>query len=436
MPSRLSEYGFDPSLATTTNRIYSIDGVLLHMSKPIPGASETLKYLQKNHIPFILLTNGGGKLEKERVSELSSRLGLELDVSNFVQSHTPYQKLPVPKNGFKALQYPALIDELNKIVDDKGLQDKTVLVLGSDASKARHIAMDYGFKSVVTPGDILKACPEIFPFNPLKEFYDKQETLPLPKPIYDPKKTDVPLEDCLQINSILVFNDPRDWAVDIQLILDLQLSHRGYLGTYSPQNGDLSLDKSDRWQSDGQPPVVFSNRDLLWSTGYHLSRFGQGAFRSAVESVFREVVLSVEPGSTTEFKYFMFGKPQPSMYAFAQDVLKKHVSNMYGLPTEGEKDGQLELPRTIYMIGDNPASDIQGAITANKKSASLRHTSGVSNRWLPAWKACLVRSGVWKGTDACLKKLAPPLRPDIARDDVRGAVNWALEQEGWPERVE
>jgi ribonucleotide monophosphatase NagD (HAD superfamily) len=71
--------------------VTSIDGVLLHVARPIPGAPEALRYLQENNIPFILLTNGGGKHETERVADLTSKLGVELTVDNFVQSHTPFQ---------------------------------------------------------------------------------------------------------------------------------------------------------------------------------------------------------------------------------------------------------------------------------------------------------------------------------------------------------
>lgn len=62
-------------LAGTDGVNNSIDGVLLHSSKPLPGATQTLKFLQSHNIPFILLTNGGGKSEAERVAELSAKLG-------------------------------------------------------------------------------------------------------------------------------------------------------------------------------------------------------------------------------------------------------------------------------------------------------------------------------------------------------------------------
>lgn len=392
--------------------------MLLHTSKPIPGATETLKFLQQNNIPFILLTNGGGKSEAERVADLTEKLGVELDVSNFVQSHTPYQRLLDPN---VELGYPRLEKYLEKSLGRKRFSGKeTVLVLGSDASKARRIANGYGFESVVTPGDILKACPEIFPFNPLHEFYDQQEILPLPKPIYNPKADPaMRLEDCLKIDGILTFNDPRDWAVDIQLISDLQLSHKGYLGTYSSRNGDPDLHFQQRWQDDGQPPVIFSNIDLQWSTGYHQSRLGQGSFHAAVRRVLQQLM---DGWRSPDIRTFEFGKPFPATYAHAWATLDQHRRGL-GLP---------DL-KVVYMVGDNPESDIRGTYLWNThmrySRAERRPTLG------PYWKSCLVRTGVWKEDAQPLKRISSGKKPLFVVDDVRAAVNLALEQNKWPGQV-
>lgn len=88
----------------------SIDGVLLKSSTPIPGAHEALRYLNHHRIPFILLTNGGGKTEAARVKELSEKLDVPLTEENFVQSHTPFKLLAV--DGVKSYK------------------DRTILVLG------------------------------------------------------------------------------------------------------------------------------------------------------------------------------------------------------------------------------------------------------------------------------------------------------------------
>lgn len=100
----------------------SIDGVLVRSSKPLPRARKALSYLQANRIPFILLTNGGGKHESERIEELSDRLGVSLDTGMFVQSHTPFAGL-VDGNG-----------------EQEALRDKCVLVIGGEGDRCREVA--------------------------------------------------------------------------------------------------------------------------------------------------------------------------------------------------------------------------------------------------------------------------------------------------------
>ena len=47
-------------------------------SNAIPAGARALKRLHENKIPYILLTNGGGKWEPDRVAELSDRLGVNV----------------------------------------------------------------------------------------------------------------------------------------------------------------------------------------------------------------------------------------------------------------------------------------------------------------------------------------------------------------------
>ena len=55
-----------------------IDGVLMLGSNAIPAGANALKVLEEKKIPYILLTNGGGKWEADRVAELSQRLGVNV----------------------------------------------------------------------------------------------------------------------------------------------------------------------------------------------------------------------------------------------------------------------------------------------------------------------------------------------------------------------
>ena len=57
---------------------FDIDGVLMLGSNPIPAGARALRRLQENKIPYILLTNGGGKWEPDRVAELRDRLGVNV----------------------------------------------------------------------------------------------------------------------------------------------------------------------------------------------------------------------------------------------------------------------------------------------------------------------------------------------------------------------
>ncbi|CAN8100475.1 unnamed protein product [Discula destructiva] len=429
---------------------FDIDGVLLHKSDPIPGAKETLKYLQQHEIPFILLTNGGGKTEATRLAELSSKLDVPLSLSHFVQSHTPFQLLASPELVVN-LPHSHLPRYLHQKIGVTNLRNSTVLVLGSDASVARQIAHGYGFQSVVTAGDILKAKPDIFPFDPLTEFYNKQEILPLPKPIYDPKANpSLKLEDCLKIDAILVFNDPRDWAVDIQLIIDLLTSERGYLGTQSSKPL-----VAGQWKNDGQPALVYSNSDVLWSTGYHLPRFGQGAFQAAVRGAFKAVAAQtgqVSPG----LQAFAFGKPELATYAYASNkfaqLSRVRRQEWENRPQHQATVGLGEFPRlrNVYMVGDNPESDIKGAVRwslqldnekRRKKNADRRRKKVATHQQLrtdaPVWQACLVRTGVWSEDSTPVAELEKRgTKPDTVQKDVKAVVNWVFEKEGWPNRVE
>lgn len=97
----------------------SIDGVLMRSSKPIPGAADTLAMLKEQGIPFILLTNGGGKHETERVAEISEKLQVSLDPTVLIQSHTPFAELVGP------------------------LENKRILVAGGDGDSCRRVAERY-----------------------------------------------------------------------------------------------------------------------------------------------------------------------------------------------------------------------------------------------------------------------------------------------------
>jgi HAD superfamily hydrolase (TIGR01456 family) len=199
------------------------------------------------------------------------------------------------------------------------------------------------FKTVVTPGDILAAYPEIWPFSQQLLPYYRTFTRPLPASI-DPTSPST----SLRIDAIFVYNDPRDWGLDAQIIKDVLLSKQGILGTLSPKNGDAGL-KNRGYQQDGQPTLFFSNPDLLWAAKYHLPRLGQGGFREALEGIWAAITGGEARG--VRLQKVVMGKPHRPTYEFAEKRLISHRKHL--LSSHNKTFGHL---RRVYMVGDNPAS--------------------------------------------------------------------------------
>ncbi|SPN99964.1 related to cat eye syndrome critical region protein 5 precursor [Cephalotrichum gorgonifer] len=365
--------------------VFDIDGVLLRSSEPIPGAKEALRFLHDNNIPFVLLTNGGGKSEAERAADLSAKLDVPISPDNFVQSHTPFM---------------GLVD------GPEGLRDKTVLVTGSDAAKCREIAESYGFKNVIIPADIIQANPDIFPFNHLMEQVYKDTARPLPSPMWLGKAGNSPMDRHLKIDAVFVFNDPRDWALDTQIIIDLMSSYQGYLGSYSTKNGKAALPNKG-WYADNQPTIYYSNPDMIWATTYHQPRLGQGAFQAALAGIWHRITGGQKMRSQT------FGKPNKIAYTYAEEALMAHREEV--LARGGLEVGKHPKLKSVYMVGDNLRSDILGANTFESSDGT-------------AWTSILVKTGVTNVAN--LKKNEGNAIPKGIADDVKAAVQWALDREG------
>lgn len=352
MPSSFLSPALFPPL---THR--SIDGVLMHGSTPIPSATTALRLLSENSIEFILLTNGGGKSESARTAELSSYLDVPIHTSQFIQSHTPFAAL-------------ATHPELN-----------TVLVIGGDGDLCRHVAKGYGFRNVIIPADILAAYPSVSPFTT-----DKAPAYAQPLPPGEVK-----------IDAVLVFNDPRDWALDLQVLLDITLSDEGRLGT---RRDDNSIKP--------HVPIYFSNPDLIWANEYHLPRLGQGGFREAFQGIMSALKRAQKSQrGLPVLDYNMMGKPHRETYFYAEQVLLQWREKQ--LKEAGFGNQSHGTLKTVYMVGDNPASDIVGANT-------FKSTKGIK------WLSVLVKTGVYK--EGAKTNLATAVA-----EDVLAAVQWAIEAE-------
>jgi HAD superfamily hydrolase (TIGR01456 family) len=327
---------------------FDIDGVLVRGGRPIPEAIEAMKVLNGANeygiqVPHIFLTNGGGKTEEERCGDLSRQLQQDIKPGQFICGHTPMREM-AEKYG-------------------------TVLVVGGEGEKCRHVAEGYGFKDVVTPGDIIKHNSATCPFRKLT-----------PEEHANSRDRDF---NGVVIDAVFVFADSRDWAGDIQIMLDLAMSQGGRIGT--------------RCETfDQGPPFYFSHNDVVWSAAHEHVRLGMGALRRMFEVTFRDLT-----NGEGKLHTHAFGKPQVSTFEFASRLLTQWRQTEHGL---------VAPPSTIYFVGDTPESDIRGTNAVNETTEN-------------DWYSILVKTGVYQdGTE-------PAYKPRVTVENVLDAVNHGIERE-------
>jgi HAD superfamily hydrolase (TIGR01456 family) len=295
---------------------FDIDGVLVHGDRLIPEGKRVLEILNGDNelgikIPHIFLTNGSGKPEAARCAQLSKILHAPISTEQFIQSHTPMSAL--------AEYY------------------KTVLVVGGENYQCREVAKEYGFKDIVVPNDIVASQPTL---SPLKEFFTAEQ-----------RATSTPRDfSKVKIDAILVFSDSRDYATDLQIIMDLLQSEGGVLGTRAKDPTSQRI------------PIFFSQGDLLCPTEHPIPCMSQGTFRIALEAIYKAT-------TGVELERVVYGKPELATYKYADEVMTCWMETIHN---------EERLPKNIYMIGDNPQSDIIGG-----------------NMY--GWNTCLVRTGVYQG---------------------------------------
>ena len=246
---------------------------------------------------------------------------------------------------------------------------KTVLVVGGEGEKCRHVAEGYGFKDVVTPGDIIKADSATTPFRKLT---DEEHA----------NSRDRNFDDVV-IDAVFVFADSRDWAGDIQIMLDLAMSKGGRLGTRSET-------------MDEGPPFYFSHNDVVWSAAHEHVRLGMGALRRMFEVTFKDLTAGKGKLHT-----HAFGKPQVPTFEFAYRLMSQWRNDEHGLERP---------PQTVYFVGDTPESDIRGTNAVNEKAEDV-------------WYSILVKTGVYQD------RTEPAYKPRVTVNNVLDAVNHGIQRE-------
>ncbi|XP_024031786.1 uncharacterized protein YKR070W isoform X1 [Morus notabilis] len=348
---------------------FDIDGVVLRSEVPIGGSPQALRRLYDDSgalkVPYIFLTNGGGFRESKRALELSELLGVNISPSQVVQGHSPFKQLV------------------------GRFENELVVAVGKGEPAA--VMSEYGFKNVVSIDDYASCFDNIDPLLPYKKWTTKQVAYQSSSA----KKMDIRDEICSQrVQAVFIVSDSVDWSRDIQVLCDI-LRTGGLPGR----------------EVGHQPPLYFAHDDLTYQAAFPSERFGMGAFRIALESVFSSNVTSLNYKCRIyphALKYTSYGKPNPLVFKNAETLLEQLVSS---LPRSSHladhtNAGSHHLKR-LYMIGDNPSVDICGARKAGHP-----------------WFSILTRTGVFKG-----KENHPKFPADLVVDTVEEAVDYILRKE-------
>ncbi|KAG1339156.1 hypothetical protein COCNU_04G014620 [Cocos nucifera] len=335
---------------------FDIDGVILRGRTPIGGSPRALRRLYRDDgtlkIPFLFLTNGGGVPESKRASELSELLGIQISPRQVVQGHSPFKEVV---NWY---------------------ENELIVAVGKGEPAA--VMSEYGFKQVLSMDEYASYFKDIDPLSHyktrgIKQTYDENSSKEL-VPRYDVYSD--------RVKAAFVVSDPSDWGRDIQVLCDI-LRYGGLPGR----------DKGH------QPPIYFASDDLEYQAAFPTERLGMGAFRIALEGIFNSV-------SGSPLKYTSFGKPNPFVFKNAEVILTQLVSDIYH--SQDNMDGGTGHEfSTLYMIGDNPKVDINGAMKAGRP-----------------WFSILTRTGVFKGQDNDTQFPA-----DLVIDTVEEAVDHILKKE-------
>ncbi|PKI84570.1 hypothetical protein MVES1_001798 [Malassezia vespertilionis] len=304
---------------------FDIDGVLKQGSNVLPEALRAVKMLQGDNpwhqkVPYLFITNSGGKLEAARAKDLSEDFRTTVVPQQVVQAHTGMRSL--------AEQYA----------------DKPILMIGGPdmpPGATRNVLESYGFRHVYTAHDLHSYAPASWPYS-----------VSLPEQDAVLKRVDFAN---IHFAAILVLHDSREWGRDIQYCVDLLRSDGGVFGTALA---------NDQLRARPAMPIYFSHADLMWGNEFSVPRLGQGAFRIALEAVYARVTEG------NEFRAYTYGKPEVSSYEYANNLLQEMLRGESDHAGANNFGWSSVLVRTgVYRDVDGPPSSPPTLIVDNVAEA-------------------------------------------------------------------
>lgn len=209
--------------------------------------------------------------------------------------------------------------------------NELVLAVGKDGAELHKVMSNYGFKHVVTVDQLHRCFPAMYP--------DVKVADPLS---HDGRFDEQPFK------AVFVLIDPIYWGRELQIVMDVLCSPDGLLGQRTVE-GDGNGERQ-------HIPLYSACSDFQYVGEFHLPRYGAGAFHAVLEDLFTRT-------TGHKLEKTLFGKPQRTSFAFAESLI----------------DAQHEDVERIYMVGDNPTTDIRGANEAGGRWKSVLTLTGMHN---------------------------------------------------------
>ena len=367
---------------------FDIDGVFKYGREWSADGFAALKSAADAGMQYVFVTNGGGGLDEATYG----RHLKEKVVASAAGGATG--DIPLPDEQRMVLSYTPWESTICK-----QYANKKVMIVSDPRDKVMAVAAKYGLTKAVHYQDYAISHPSVNPFRAAKQTGASHTAVAnsgssMPKPgTAKPSNGGGAASKEEPFAAVLVFCDPYEWYEAAQVASDVLCSPT-----------PLSLD----YDTMAPPmPIHFSNPDFLSKFEHPFPRYAQGAFRVALKALYQTRLRAHRvPEETIDAKigasFIQWGKPTDHTFRFVEERLRELAPSQ-----------QNDAPERFYKVGDNPASDMEGA-----RRAAIHHAGSTTS-----WKGVLVRTGVYREGDETNGAAA-------VVDGVKEAVAWILEQEG------
>ncbi|CAJ0937510.1 unnamed protein product, partial [Mesorhabditis belari] len=380
--------------------VLDIDGVLLRGRDVLPRVPDA----------FRLITDEKGNFKIPTVFLTNGSNSLRAAKANSLSQHL--------KVEIRAQQVVMAHSPLRMFTQ---FHDKKVLVVGQ--GPVNTIAQNLGFKQIITLDDLRTLFPHLDCVDFSRRKFDELNWHPP--------------EDFRPIEAIVLLGEPLHWESALQLLLDVLITG-GDPASLQYKRGSIQYPNL---------PLLACNVDMVWMAekGVNLPRIGHGSFLTCLEAMYGKL-------TGRDLRYTaVLGKPTEVSYLHATHCLQDMANDLQQPP-----------PKAVYVIGDNPLSDILGSNLYNRylqhggkgrfdhyNLDTLEDDGPASQRTRENVDECisvLVETGVYRegckinGTVMPISKLVQELsvkeremleKPDFVEKDLYSAIRMIINREQW-----